>query len=107
MAGLQAHIAKADLVITGEGRLDAQSLVGKVPVSVARLARDAGVPAVAFAGSVLGDPAAFRAEGLVAALPIVDRPMTLAQAMADAPALITAAAARFMATLRLGATLGV
>ena len=102
LADLRRHIAEADLVITGEGRLDTQSLVGKVPVSVARMARAAGVPAVAFAGSVIGDPEAFRAEGLAAALPIVDRPMSLAEAMAEAPSLITAAAARFMSALCLG-----
>ena len=105
LADLRGRIAAADLVITGEGRLDAQSLVGKVPVGVARLARAAGVPAIALAGQIAGDPATFREAGLAAVVPIVDRPMTLPDAMADAPALIEAAAARLMATLLLGAKL--
>ncbi|WP_299437172.1 glycerate kinase [uncultured Rhodospira sp.] len=106
IADLKARIAGADLVITGEGRLDAQSLVGKVPVSIARMAQAAGVPTIAFAGSIDGELATFRQAGLAAVLPIVDRPMTLAEAMANGPDLIERAAARLMATLRLGIILG-
>ena len=50
--GLEARVAAADLVITGEGRLDAQSLQGKGPVGVARLARQLGKQIVGVAGSV-------------------------------------------------------
>jgi glycerate 2-kinase len=50
--GLEARVAAADLVITGEGRLDAQSLQGKGPVGVARLARQLGKKIVGVAGSV-------------------------------------------------------
>lgn len=106
LAGLPARVASAHLVITGEGRLDAQSLAGKVPVAVARLGKAAGVPVVAFAGSIDGDPALLRRAGLAAVVPIVDKPMTLGDAMAAGPALIERAAARFMATLRLGGALG-
>ena len=106
ITGLPAAIKAADLVITGEGRLDAQSQAGKVPVGVAHLARAAGVPAVAFAGAIEGDPADLQQEGIAAVVPIVDRPMTLAEAMSAAPALIEEAATRLMATLRLGAVLG-
>jgi glycerate kinase len=48
--GLAEAVAAADLVITGEGALDAQSLMGKAPAGVAALAREAGVPVVAFCG---------------------------------------------------------
>jgi len=54
MVRLPERVADADLVITGEGRLDRQSLMGKAVGSVARLARSAGVPCVAVVGS-LGD----------------------------------------------------
>lgn len=47
---LRAQVAEVDLVVTGEGRLDAQSLRGKVVLGVARLAQDAGVPCVVIAG---------------------------------------------------------
>lgn len=48
---LQQRIAAADLVITGEGSLDAQSLSGKGPIGIARLCRELGVPCVAVAGA--------------------------------------------------------
>jgi glycerate kinase len=47
---LRGEVATADLVVTGEGNLDAQSLRGKVVLGVARLAQEAGVPCVAVAG---------------------------------------------------------
>ena len=59
--GLEARVAAADLVITGEGRLDAQSLQGKGPVGVARLARRLGKKIVGVAGSV-DDSDALRAQ---------------------------------------------
>lgn len=105
LAGLDAAIAGADLVITGEGRLDAQSLAGKVPIGVARRARAAGVPAMAFAGLIEGDPQDLRPEGLAAVMSIIDRPMSLKDAMGNAEALIAAAASRFMTALQLGMAL--
>ena len=105
IADLQGRIAAADLVVSGEGRIDAQSLVGKVPVNVARMAQAAGVPSVAFAGRIDGDLATLRAAGLTTVVPIVDRPMTLNDAMAHGPELIENAAARLMASLLLGQTL--
>lgn len=105
-ADLAGLLARADLAITGEGRLDAQSLFGKVPVGVARLARAAGVPVAAFAGRIDGDAAVFRRAGLDALVPIVDAPMSLSDAMADAPTLVRRAAQRFMATLSLGRRMG-
>ncbi|GBL23558.1 glycerate 2-kinase [Opitutia bacterium] len=59
--GLEARVAAADLVITGEGRLDEQSLQGKGPVGVARLARRLGKKVVGVAGSV-DDSAALHAQ---------------------------------------------
>jgi glycerate kinase len=52
MTGLAEAVAAADLVITGEGRLDERTPAGKAPAGVARLARAAGKPVIAFAGSV-------------------------------------------------------
>jgi glycerate kinase len=105
LAGLPEAVRGADLVLTGEGRLDSQSLYGKVPVGVTRMARDAGVPAAAIAGLVDGAAGAFRAEGLLALMPIVDRPMTLDQAMASGADLIARAAGRLAAAIDLGQTM--
>ncbi|MGT2800450.1 glycerate kinase family protein [Streptococcus marmotae] len=57
--GLNKASLGVDLVITGEGRLDSQSLNGKVPVGVADLARSAGVPTIAICGSVATDVPGF------------------------------------------------
>jgi glycerate kinase len=51
-AGLRDRAKGADLLVTGEGRMDAQSGYGKAPFGVARIAREAGAPCVAFCGSV-------------------------------------------------------
>jgi glycerate kinase len=50
LTGLEDRVAEADLVVTGEGSLDVQSLSGKGPVAIARLARRHGKPVIAFCG---------------------------------------------------------
>jgi glycerate kinase len=50
--GLERKIAEADLVITGEGSLDSQTLCGKGPAGVAAMARAAGTPVIAVAGRI-------------------------------------------------------
>jgi len=85
--GLRQRLAAADLCLTGEGRLDEQSLAGKTPVGVARCCRDARVPCIAIAGTV--EPALdLAATGITAAFATAHRPMMLEQAIADAPNLI-------------------
>jgi glycerate 2-kinase len=95
-AGLAAAIEGADLVFTAEGRLDAQSVCGKTPVGVARIARRLGVPTVVLAGS-LGDgyTLAFD-EGVTTALAITAGPESLEQAIAHTAARLTAAAEAVM-----------
>ena len=74
--GLDARIARADVVITGEGRFDGQSLTGKVPGHVLDAAR--GRPVVLVAGAITADPAAFSA-----AVSLTDLAGSSAAAMAD------------------------
>jgi glycerate 2-kinase len=73
LLGLPAALAGADLVVVGEGHLDAQSLGGKAPVGVARRAQAAGVDVVAVAGRVSVDAEALVRAGLRAAHALVDR----------------------------------
>jgi glycerate kinase len=81
-AGFDAKLAGADLVLTGEGRIDAQTGFGKTALGVARRARAAGVPCVAVGGGVEPEGiAALAAVGAVA-VPAVERPQSLEQAMA-------------------------
>ncbi len=96
--GLEARVAAADLVITGEGRLDEQSLQGKGPVGVARLARRLGKKIVGVAGSV-DDSAALRAQFdlLIAIKPAA---MPLDEAMRRTGELIESAVHAHVAPLR-------
>lgn len=83
--GLDAHLAGADLVLTGEGSLDAQSAAGKVPVKVAQRAASAGVPALVFAGRLDAEVEADPPPGVVAAVPIVRGVTDLPRALAEGP----------------------
>lgn len=89
LTGLAEEINGADLVITGEGRFDAQTLRGKTPFGVARLARQQGVPAVVIAGTLGQDYQALYEHGIDAAFALVSGPMTLQEACADAPRLLS------------------
>jgi glycerate kinase len=100
---LPAAIAAADLVLTGEGRLDAQTLAGKAPVGVARRARAAGRRVIALAGSVAVNQNTN--QEFDAVVPITAGPMTLDEAMRDAGILLETAAERTARLLRLGKTL--
>jgi len=92
--------APCDLVITGEGRLDGQTLDGKGPAGIAQLARAAGKPIIALAGSVGAEA---ETSGMFdAALPIVDRPATLEESMAAASENLERAATRAARLIRLG-----
>lgn len=86
--GLAARVARADLVVTGEGRLDEQSLQGKGPVGVARLARQHGKPVLGVAGAV-ADSAELRAQ-FDLLLGIKPAAMPLAEAMARTAELLVA-----------------
>lgn len=79
--GLEQKIAEADIVVTGEGRLDAQTAMGKAPVGVARLAKRHGARVIAFAGSVTPDARACNDAGIDAFFPILRSIRTLEQAM--------------------------
>lgn len=86
--GLARRIEGSDLVITGEGRMDGQTVHGKTPIGVARLARNAGVPVLALAGSLGQGWRAVYEHGIDAAFSIVPGPASLAEACAAAPALL-------------------
>jgi len=98
--GLARALEGADCCFTGEGRIDEQTLRGKVVDGVAALAREAHVPVFAFGGSVdLAAEAALRARG-VRCVPILPGPASLQEAMRDTEANLRSAAARVAAILR-------
>jgi glycerate kinase len=82
----------AGLIITGEGRIDSQTLDGKTVSGVLRLARKAGVPVIALCGGVGPGGYDLLESGVCAVLSIANRPMTLAEAQAGAEELLERAA---------------
>lgn len=84
ITGLADRLAGADLAITGEGSLDAQSLGGKTPLGVAAAARAASVPVVAVCGRTTLEPAALAAAGFAAVYALADLEPDPAVSMAEA-----------------------
>ena len=79
--GLEDYIKDADIVVTGEGRLDGQSYMGKAPIGVAKLAKKHGKPTVAFSGCVTEDAVLCNEHGIDAFFPILRQPCSLQEAM--------------------------
>ena len=78
---LSKKMQGADLVITGEGRLDEQSAMGKAPIGVAKLAKTQGIPVIAFAGAVAEGAKSCNQAGIDAYFPILRGISTLEEAM--------------------------
>lgn len=78
---LEKYIKDADIVITGEGRLDAQTVMGKAPIGVAEIAKKYDKPVLAFAGCVNRDAVMCNDAGIDAFFPIIRRIETLEEAM--------------------------
>ncbi len=83
---LEEYIKDADVVITGEGRLDGQTVMGKAPIGVAKIAKKYGKPVIAFAGCVTPDAVKCNEHGIDAFFPILRRVVTLQEAMDSANA---------------------
>ncbi len=78
---LEDYIKNADVVVTGEGRLDGQTAMGKAPVGVAQLAKKYHKPVIAFAGSVTREASLCHEKGIDAFFPILRGISTLEEAM--------------------------
>lgn len=91
--GLAADIAAAHLIVTGEGRLDGQSLRGKVVGTLAHLGRAAGVPVLVLAGQVGLTPDELQAAGISAAYAVADHAGSVRRSIDDAAAQLAGLAA--------------
>ena len=78
---LEDYVKDADVVVTGEGRLDGQTVFGKAPIGVAKIAKKYNKKVLAFAGAVTEDAALCNAHGIDAFFPILRRIQTLEEAM--------------------------
>jgi glycerate 2-kinase len=72
LTGLAGQLDQADLVITGEGSMDSQSLTGKAPIALADAARERGIPVIVVAGRILVTPEDLAGHGVVAAAQLLD-----------------------------------
>jgi glycerate kinase len=98
LVGLDGRIGVADVVVTGEGRFDWQSLHGKVASEVARRALEHGVPTVVLAGQVLVGRRELSAAGITAAYAVADAPHDVDAALADPAGTLRARAERVART---------
>jgi glycerate kinase len=103
--GLDAAVADADLVITGEGRIDSQSIHGKTPIGVARVAQRHGKPVIGIAGCLAPGAGVVHRHGIDAVFAAVARPCSVEQALAEAAQNVRSAARNVAAVLSLGARL--
>ncbi|MBQ8317034.1 MAG: glycerate kinase [Lachnospiraceae bacterium] len=83
---LESYVQDADIVVTGEGRLDGQTVFGKAPIGVANIAKKYDKTVLAFAGAVTPDATACNEHGIDAFFPILRRIQTLQEAMTPAVA---------------------
>jgi glycerate 2-kinase len=98
----EEYLQAADLIITGEGKIDTQIQYGKAIAGVGSLARRAGVPVVAVAGAVELDAESLEDFGISAALPCVNRPMAENEAMTHAAELVQETTERLMRLVLVG-----
>lgn len=101
LVGFADRLADSDLVLTGEGRVDAQTGYGKTAAGVARRARDAGRPVICFGGSVTADGEAVMDDLCAVVLPVVEGPMSLDEIRSAGTPPIARAAARAARLLSL------
>lgn len=104
---LEKYLVDADIVITGEGRIDAQTVYGKAPVGVAKLAKKYGIPVIAFAGSIGAGSKDVYGAGIDAVMSITSSPMTLETAVDNARELLADCVERAFRVIRLGKGLDV
>ena len=103
--GLADLVADADLVITGEGRIDSQTIHGKVPVGVAKVAKRYNVPVIGIAGSLTADVGVVHQHGLDAVFSVLYSVWTLDEALANAAANVRMTARNVAAVLQMGGKL--
>src|SRR5690606_31861098 len=89
LAGLDQAVKGAQLVFTGEGRMDSQTLLGKTPAGVARYGKRHGATVIALAGSLGEGYEQLYDVGITAAVSVVSGPMSVAQACSETASLLT------------------
>lgn len=78
---VETQLENTDFVITGEGRLDGQTSMGKTPLGVAKMAAKHNIPVIALAGGVTRQASVLNDLGITSYFSIINEPMTLDRAM--------------------------
>ena len=99
--GLEEAVIGADLVMTGEGRIDGQSIHGKAPVGVARIAARHGVPVIAIAGSLGSGADQVRSQGISALFSLVQGPCSLQESLLAAADNLRSTASNVAAVIKM------
>lgn len=97
----KSRLEGVDLVITGEGMLDGQSIYGKTPVGVSRSAAQKGIPVVAVAGTLGSGVEKVLDHGINAYFSIIDKPAELEEIIAETPELLSNLSEQIMRTLNI------
>lgn len=101
-SSFEEHLKEVDLVITGEGKIDQQTIYGKTPIGVAKTAKKYGLPVIAISGSIGEGADAVYNNGIDALMSIISYPMSLDEAMDNAFKLISDAAERTIRLVLIG-----
>jgi glycerate kinase len=99
--GLEVHVRDADLVITGEGRIDSQTIHGKTPIGVAHMAKRYGRPVIGIAGCLADDSVVVHEHGIDAVFSVLSQVCSVEEAMTYAAVNVHAASRNIAAALKL------
>jgi len=99
--GLDAAVRDADLVITGEGRIDSQTIHGKTPIGVARVAKRYNKPVIGIVGSVSDDASVVHLHGIDAVFSVLNQTGTLEDAISRAAANVRSTSRNIAACFKL------
>ncbi len=102
VSGLEKSLENADIVITGEGKIDRQTIYGKTPIGVAKSAKKYGLPVIAFAGNIDSDSKVVYENGIDGLVSIIGYPMTLETAMERSKEFLADSAERAFRLINLG-----
>ncbi|HEX3029066.1 MAG TPA: glycerate kinase [Clostridia bacterium] len=99
---IDRYLKDTQLIITGEGKIDGQSIYGKVPVGIAEAAKPYNIPVIALVGAIGEKASSVYEYGVDSIMSLVDRPMTLEEAMDNGKELLEHAAERMMRIIKAG-----
>ena len=99
---LEQSIKDADLVITGEGKIDSQTIYGKAPIGVAKIAKKYNIPVIAIAALIEGDGQFLQAYGIDTLIKVSEPPMSLTELGSNKVLLIKNSIKQFMMAVKTG-----